>query len=76
MDPLMNPYLSRIHARAFQQERLRDAGYYRVGEPSKTLRFVGGLASGLESLGGRIRRWSQAGSTNEVAASRRTPSAR
>lgn len=76
MDPLMNPYIAHKYADAFRQERMHDAGDYRIGRPSMTLRLVAGFASALESISSRIRRWSQPQSTNEVAASRWTPSAR
>lgn len=76
MDPLMNPYLASKYAQTFRQERLHDAGNFRAGQPSPTLRLVAGIASALESISHKVRRWSQPESTNEVAASRWTPSAR
>jgi len=72
----MNPYIASKYAEAFRQDRLHDAEYYRVGSPSQSLRLVAVVASALESISRGVRGWSQRESTNELAVSRWTPSAR
>ncbi len=73
MYPFMDSTLFSFYTDAFRRERLQDAGYYRVGHPSTTLRLVGGIATVFEAFSRVIRRWSQGESNTVVAESRWTP---